>query len=87
MVAQGTGRSLSSGRAARGPVGRYDKAAHRCGTIWLTDYSIAPMTRSGGRWPSAKVLMLMITRSPDAMRPSIVAEGPLPFPPPHAGEG
>ena len=32
------------------------------------------MTRSGGLWPSAKVLMLMMTFSPMSMRPSIVAE-------------
>jgi L-2,4-diaminobutyrate transaminase len=37
-------------------------------------YNIEPRTRSGGRWPSAKVLMLMITFSPIASRPSIVAE-------------
>ena len=31
-------------------------------------------TRSGGRWPSMKARMLMITFSPMSMRPSIVAE-------------
>ena len=31
-------------------------------------------TRSGGLWPSRKVLMLMMTFSPMSMRPSIVAE-------------
>ena len=34
-------------------------------------YSIAGMTRSGGLWPSAKVLMLMMTFSPMSMRPSM----------------
>ena len=37
-------------------------------------YNIDGTTRSGGRWPSAKVLMFMITRSPISMRPSIVAD-------------
>ena len=31
-------------------------------------------TRSGGRWPSMKVWMLMMTFSPMSTRPSIVAE-------------
>ena len=37
-------------------------------------YSIAGSTRSGGRWPSMKVRMLMITFSPWSARPSYVAE-------------
>ena len=36
--------------------------------------SIDGMTRSGGRWPSMKVLMLTMTFSPMSMRPSTVAE-------------
>jgi hypothetical protein len=36
--------------------------------------SIDGSTRSGGLWPSMKVLMLMITFSPMSMRPSMVAE-------------
>lgn len=31
-------------------------------------------TKSGGRWPSAKVLMLIKTFSPISIRPSVVAE-------------
>ena len=36
-------------------------------------YSIPGTTRSGGRWPSAKVRMFRITFSPISMRPSTVA--------------
>ena len=36
--------------------------------------NIAAWTRSGGLWPSRKVLMLMITFSPMSTRPSMVAE-------------
>src|SRR5205085_790185 len=36
--------------------------------------NIAACTRSGGLWPSRKVLTLMMTFSPMSMRPSIVAE-------------
>jgi hypothetical protein len=38
------------------------------------NYSIDGMTRSGGRCPSMKVLMLTMTFSPMSMRPSTVAE-------------
>jgi molybdopterin/thiamine biosynthesis adenylyltransferase len=37
-------------------------------------HSIEGITRSGGRWPSIQVRMLMITFSPMSMRPSRVAE-------------
>ena len=37
-------------------------------------YSIDGSTRSGGLWPSTKVLMLTMTFSPMSMRPSSVAE-------------
>src|SRR5919108_387086 len=36
--------------------------------------NIPGCTRSGGAWPSRKVLILMITFSPMSMRPSMVAE-------------
>src|SRR5258705_348113 len=36
--------------------------------------NIVSMTRSGGVWPSAKVLMLTMTFSPMSVRPSIVDE-------------
>ena len=36
--------------------------------------NIVSRTRSGGLWPSAKVLMLMMTFSPMSMRPSMVAD-------------
>src|SRR5260370_29661052 len=38
------------------------------------DHSIEGSTRSGGRCPSMKVLILIMTFSPMSMRPSIVAE-------------
>ena len=38
------------------------------------DQNIAGWTRSGGAWPSRKVLMLMMTFSPMSTRPSSVAE-------------
>ena len=37
-------------------------------------YSMASSTRSGGAWPSQKVLMLMMTFSPISTRPSMVAD-------------
>src|ERR1700726_1633314 len=37
-------------------------------------HSIDGRTRSGGRWPSMKVLMLTMTFSPMSLRPSTVAE-------------
>ena len=44
------------------------------GALSLPSHSIDGSTRSGGLWPSMKVLMLMMTFSPMSMRPSIVAE-------------
>src|SRR5262249_27970458 len=40
----------------------------------LKDHSIEGSTRSGGRWPSMKVRMLIMTFSPMSIRPSMVAE-------------
>ena len=61
----------ASARASAGDRPRRVAGA-RCGDG--TDYSIAGITRSGGLWPSTKVLMLMITFSPMSMRASSVAE-------------
>src|ERR1051326_1891972 len=38
------------------------------------DHSIDGSTRSGGRWPSMNVRMLIMTFSPMSIRPSMVAE-------------
>ena len=44
-------------------------------SLWdARGHNIAGSTLSGGRWPSMKVLMLMMTFSPMSMRPSAVAE-------------
>src|SRR5262249_12391638 len=48
------------------------EAPHRCGRS--PHHSIDGRTRSGGRWPSMKVWMLMMTLVPMSARPSTVAE-------------
>ncbi len=45
-----------------------------CRVFACNGQSIPGTTRSGGRWPSANVLMLMITFSPISIRPSTVAD-------------
>src|SRR5262249_60843643 len=74
VESDGVGERPACGQQRGSQEGSSDDDAREHDGPGLKDHSIDGSTRSGGRWPSMKVRMLIMTFSPMSIRPSMVAE-------------